>query len=514
MLPLRPSCLLAAGLFASACVGGDGIDPENGGGGGGRGGKADEATSGEPFMEVIFSPQAPERSHNARVASILRGMIERIDAEEGGDGAGHSVDVAMYSFSDAGIKAALAELVSRGVAVRMIFEPARKDKGSPAGTKSAGYEDVGIDVRYINKIMHHKFAILDGPRDDESRARTAVLITGSGNWSSGAATRYDENTLFQRGDAELVLRMQREFNLLWQGSKDFVWGETDANLQSMPITDEMIEAVEDPDLDVGFTSDNFQLRVTSSGPSFRIIPGRDTVADLLVGLIDGAERSIHVASGHLRSRAVSDALVRWREAHPDGDLRVYLDGQEYLSSWYHQDQLDEVDQCLEAAGTSESSVQRCWDKGFLFSYQVHEAGVPLRYKFYAYRWDTSYADQMHNKFFLFDGEVVASGSYNLSDNAEHDTMENMVVHRNPALAEMFERKFEELWTTGEEEDRLGTLTAGVQGGSDDIPLVFPPMALTWDQVTELKEVILNACPAVDSDEYRRNAASHRACPRD
>lgn len=512
MLYLRPSSLLAvAALLSASCAGGDGVD-ENGGGP--SGGKADEATSGEPFMEVIFSPQAPERSHNARVASILRGMIERIDAEEGGDGSGHSVDIAMYSFSDAGIKAALADLVYRGVPVRMIFEPARKDKSSPAGTKSAGYEDAGIDVRYINKIMHHKFAILDGPQSAESRAATAVLITGSGNWSSGAATRYDENTIFQRGNAELVLRMQREFNLLWQGSKDFAWGETDANLQSMAITDEMIEAVEDPNLDVGFTSQNFQLRTTSSGPSFRIIPGRDTVADLLVELIEGAERSIHVASGHLRSRKVSEALVRWREAHPDGDLRIYLDGQEYLSSWYHQDQLDEVDECIESAGTSSSAVQRCWDKGFLYSYQVHEAGVPLRYKFYAYRWDTSYADQMHNKFFLFDGEVVASGSYNLSDNAEHDTMENMVVYRDADLAAVFERKFEELWTTGEDEDRLAELTSDVESGSGDIPLVFPPMALGWDQVTELKEIILAACPAVDSDEYRRNAASHRTCPRD
>jgi phosphatidylserine/phosphatidylglycerophosphate/cardiolipin synthase-like enzyme len=491
-------------------MGGDGIDsiPNE------RDGKADNATPDGPFMDVIFSPQAPERSHNARIAAILQELVARIDAEEGGDGSSHSIDIAMYSFSDAAIKTALGQLVDRGVPVRMIFEPARKDKGNPAGTKSAGLEEVGIDVRYINKIMHHKFMILDGPQQDPGRARTAILVTGSGNWSGGAATRYDENTVFMRGKAELVLRMQREFDLLWHGSRDLVWDEDDHYFETSPVTEEMIAGVEDPSVDVAFTSANFQLRGSTQSPSFRIIPGRSTIADVLVDLIEQAQSSIHIASGHLRSRPVADALVAWHEAHPDGDLRIYLDGQEYLSSWYHQDQLAEVEACLEDAGGSETAAQRCWDKGFLFSYQVHSAGVPLRYKFYAYRWDTSYADQMHNKFFIFDGQTLASGSYNLSDNAEHDTMENMIVYRDEALATVFETRFESLWTTGEAEGLLEALTNDITEGEGDVPLVFTPMALDWEEVAALKETIADACPAVDSTEYKRNAAAHRTCPRE
>src|SRR5690606_41326124 len=73
-----------------------------------------------------------------------------------------------------------------------------------------------------NKIMHHKFMIIDGPRRELERAATATLVTGSANWSDAAATRYDENTLFLQGHAVLLLRMQGEFNLLWEHSRDFV----------------------------------------------------------------------------------------------------------------------------------------------------------------------------------------------------------------------------------------------------------------------------------------------------
>src|SRR6185503_5478858 len=100
-----------------------------------------------------------------------------------------------------------------------------------------------------------------------------------------------------RGRAELVLRMQREFNLLWAGSRDFVWGDPDRYFESMPIRDEDVAAAEDPSLDVAFTSGNFRLRTTSSGPSFSIQTGRSQVADVLVRLIGEARESIHIASG-------------------------------------------------------------------------------------------------------------------------------------------------------------------------------------------------------------------------
>ena len=139
---------------------------------------------------VIFSPNIYAQSHNVRVAQII-------------DAAQHSLDIAMYSYSDAGIATSLENAVRRGVQIRFIFETANKDRkldpSERGNTKSGRLEAMGIDVRWVNKIMHHKFVIVDGPRDELSRAETATLVTGSGNWSNGAATRYDENTLFLTG---------------------------------------------------------------------------------------------------------------------------------------------------------------------------------------------------------------------------------------------------------------------------------------------------------------------------
>lgn len=452
--------------------------------------------------EAIFSPQAYRDSHLARVVQHL-------------DGATRSVDIAMYSLRDAGVMDALRRATARGVSVRVLFDTASEDRKAPAGTTSAQLEDLGADVRWINKILHHKLAIVDGPRTSADEAATATVITGSGNWSSSAATKYDENTSFVQGHAELALRFQREFNHLWRHSRPLDWNPSLAFFESMEVTDGMIAAADDPALDVVFTSANFRTtQSTRYGPGFSVVPGESAVADRLVALIDGAERSIHVASGHLRSRPVAEAILRKRAARPDVDVRVYLDGQEYLSASTHRTQVAEQEACLVEAGDDARDRQACLDKAFLYSYALHDAGVPLRYKLYAYRWDVSYAAQMHHKYLLVDGRVLATGSYNLSDNAEHATMENLVIWdaaAYPGLVASFEANFERMWVTGEAEGRFASLLDDVQDGEGAVPLVFDPMALGWDEVTQLKRAIRVACPAADSAEYRQDAPAHRVC---
>jgi hypothetical protein len=67
------------------------------------------------MSDVIFSPQPSEQSHNARVASMID------DAQE-------TIDVAMYSFSNSGIRQALERASERGVEIRFIFETANEDR--------------------------------------------------------------------------------------------------------------------------------------------------------------------------------------------------------------------------------------------------------------------------------------------------------------------------------------------------------------------------------------------------
>ena len=179
-------------------------------------------------IDVVFSPQTLANSHTARIAQMVR------DAK-------YTVDIAIYSYSDAAINTALVDAVARGVKVRFLFEDAREDKSVTdpamlAATKSGKLEAAGIDVRYVNKILHHKFAIVDGPRDEASRAPTAKLVTGSANWGSSAATQFDENTFFIQNSAELAATYQNEFDILWKGSRELAAGATPQSHSTANIT--------------------------------------------------------------------------------------------------------------------------------------------------------------------------------------------------------------------------------------------------------------------------------------
>ncbi len=456
-----------------------------------------------PAVSVVFSPQPAATAHTRRVAEWIRG-------------ARRSIDIAMYSYSDAEIGAALAEARARGVQVRFLFDTASEDRkldaAGRAASKSGRLERAGIDVRWVNKILHHKLAIIDGPRDDAAHAHTARLVTGSANWSYGGAQVYDENTLLVDNAGELAVSYQREFDRLWAHARDFALdAETAPALSTVDLAAAGLDDA-DPDAAAHFTSANFTVQ--AGGTTFRIDRARTEVSDVLVAAILRAERSIHVASGHLRLRAVAEALAARKRARPDLDVRVYLDQQEYISASGHAAQLAELEACL-AAATTDARRWSCTSRDFLFSKQVADAGVALRLKTYAYRWDYAYALQMHHKFMIIDGVDLYTGSYNLSMNAEQATFEN-VLHLGGAtyapVVAAFEAEFERLWATGRAPDRLAALRAQIATATE-IPLVFESMALSWTELTELRALIRAHCPAVDSDAYRDDPAAHRTCPR-
>lgn len=444
---------------------------------------------------VIFSPQAPESAHTAEVAKIIAG-------------AQRSIDIAMYSYSDANVGAALAAAVKRGVKVRFIFDTATTDNRTPAeskdGTKSGKLEGAGVDVRAVNKIMHHKFMIVDGPRDDAEAAKTATIVSGSGNWSSGAATKYDENTLFMTAYPEIALRLQREFNTMWEHAKDFSTPTKSVPFEAstLVITDDMIP--NDPGMEVFFTSSNFTVKDQTFSST-----GANTISDELVRAIDAATDHIHIASGHMRSRPVAEALMRKAKDAPDVEITIYLDGQEYVSESGNSAQKSEREACLAAASTP-AKERACLDKDYYYGRDVELAGAQVHYKFYAYRWDASYAAQMHNKIFIVD-DALYTGSYNLSDNAEHNTFENLFRLRGPEfkdLVDTYEQNFDKLWVQGE--GLLPGLTAKIDQDAT-IPLVFPAMSLTWTEVKDLKALVSKECPASNSAAYRENPAAHQVC---
>jgi phosphatidylserine/phosphatidylglycerophosphate/cardiolipin synthase-like enzyme len=238
------------------------------------------------------------------------------------------------------------------------------------------------------------------------------------------------------------------------------------------------------------------------------------VSDELVAAIGRAQESIYVAEGHLRLRAVAEALIAAKQARPGLDIRVYLDQQEYISSSGHNGQLGELAACLTVA-TTERAIFDCESRDFLFSKQLVDAGIDVQFKSFAYRWDASYAVQMHSKYILIDGEDLYTGSYNLSMNSEQSTFEN-VVHLTatefPAVIAAYQQNFAAMRETGRAAGLLAQLRQEIQTATS-IPLVFPPMALTWQEFGDLRALIRANCPLADSTDYRTNPGAHRTCPR-
>ncbi|WP_299493121.1 phospholipase D-like domain-containing protein [uncultured Shewanella sp.] len=441
-------------------------------------------------VEVIFSPAPYDASHLTKVVEAINQATV-------------SIDIAMYSFRDNRILAALTDAVQRGVLIRVISNNALKDQKSPAGTISEKLEQALIDVRYVNKIMHHKFAIID------STLENAQLISGSANWSYSAATRYDENTVFIQNNAEFITAFQDEFDLLWHHSRDFTCDTCTVN----SIIDNSYQKSEPHSLNTRFTSNNFKTSTTRYGETFSKVSGRNTVSDTLVEYINNAQSSIKIASGHLRSWPIAQALMN-KQAEGNVNIEVYLDIQEYISLYTHELEQAERQACLNEASTP-SQEQACYDKGSHYSYMLSEQGIDVRFKSYSYRWHYSYAKQMHHKYTLIDNSTLITGSYNFSDNAEHNSMENiMILQRadNPTAIDSFLTNFESIWHTGSDDNRYERLLNQINDETVlSFPIVFDPMAITWEQVTHLKARIRAVCPAINSEAFRTHPEDHYVC---
>lgn len=422
--------------------------------------KANGYYNGNESIQVVFSPQPAESTHLTKIADYI-------------DTAEESIDIAMYSYSHGGaVRTALKSAMDRGVKIRFL---ANSDLANSA-SKGGGLEEMGIDVRRVTKIMHHKFAIIDGPRDDDSldKASTAKIVTGSGNWSSSAGTLYDENTLFLDGGyTEIALRMQRDFDTLWAGSKDvvyedFTWDQTRAN-----ITDDLIADNDDPNTHVLLTSYNFK----SNGNGGWSTLDSQVVADGLSDAILGAQSSIKIASGHFVSIPISEALVAALEANPSLDVQIALDCQETSKGGVYRDLKD----------------------------RIEELGGTITYKCNTYRWHYKYAKQMHHKYMIIDDTTLYTGSYNMSKNAEKNTFENMVMLSGPEHADLIAQYIEnqaKMQSYGAEDggQALTDLREEIESG-DAVPLSWQtPISMSLDEFQSLKNLIRDACPATKSWE--------------
>lgn len=138
-------------------------------------------------VEAHFSP-------GDECLNAIRAQLDRARA---------TVDVCVFTITDDRIAEALLAAHRRGVHVRVVTD---NDKALDEGSDVRRLERAGIEVREDRTEfhMHHKFAVFD----------SKVLLTGSYNWTRGAA-RYNEENLIVTDDARLVGPFTREFQALW-----------------------------------------------------------------------------------------------------------------------------------------------------------------------------------------------------------------------------------------------------------------------------------------------------------
>jgi phosphatidylserine/phosphatidylglycerophosphate/cardiolipin synthase-like enzyme len=115
-----------------------------------------------------------------------------------------SADVCVFTITDDRISDAIIEAHRRGVEVRIITD---NEKAFDPGSDISRLEREGVRVRVDRSPyhMHHKFAVFD---ED-------LLLTGSYNWTRGAAECNEEN--FVITDERRLLSPFRElFERLWK----------------------------------------------------------------------------------------------------------------------------------------------------------------------------------------------------------------------------------------------------------------------------------------------------------
>lgn len=159
-----------------------------------------------------------------------------------------------------------------------------------------------------------------------------------------------------------------------------------------------------------FTADWWQVYFTDpiNHNKPNVISG--SVEEKLIAYIDAAQSSIHIASFEFNLTAVAQALIA---AHQRGvDVRWVTDRENGL----------EADR---QPGRGQFAM-------------LTEAGIEVRD-------DLGRSAFMHNKFWIFDRQIVWTGSTNVTRNGVYAQNNNVIVIRSPELAELYESEFEEMW---------------------------------------------------------------------
>ncbi|RPI90095.1 MAG: hypothetical protein EHM40_19225, partial [Chloroflexi bacterium] len=136
---------------------------------------------------------------------------------------------------------------------------------------------------------------------------------------------------------------------------------------------------------------------------------QSSIEGRLIEKINAARTSIHIASFEFNLTPVAEALVAAKQRGVD--VRWVTDDESGLEA-------DEEP-----------------DRGQFAMLQ--NAGIEVR--------SDDRSALMHNKFWIFDGQIVWTGSTNITENGIFKQDNNTIVIQSPELAAIYEREFQEMW---------------------------------------------------------------------
>ncbi|NLI11025.1 MAG: hypothetical protein GX447_09775 [Elusimicrobia bacterium] len=293
-----------------------------------------------------------------------------------------SFDGVIYSINMKDVPDALISARDRGVKIRLIIDHSHVYPRMDAQIKKLANAGPGIEVRVSRGyrtygVNHNKITIHDGE----------LVTLGSYNWTFGATFSNYENTIVARHPI-YVDGYKKYFEWMWSNS---------AKIEQGPIPEQQVGAYGQPPMD---NKPVMSLNGTPV-PAYLFSPGSDT-ENRIAALMDSAKQSIDAVTFTFSSKPIADALIR---AHKRG-VKVRF---------------------LEDIGMAKKSSMARY---------VYESGVPMK-------WTGGRNEKgaMHNKFIIFDGKILATGSYNFTTNGSANSFENLIFISDENAVKAYQSKF-------------------------------------------------------------------------
>ncbi|MDE2491450.1 MAG: hypothetical protein KGM24_11410, partial [Elusimicrobia bacterium] len=321
-------------------------------------------------------------------------LIAAIDATK------TTLDVAIYELALSSVRDALARAKARGVKIRIVLDQGHVYPEKPNWHRTPEVQsliDGGFELRTLRGggpygIMHNKVGIFDGK----------LMEAGSYNWTAAADTMHFENAYFDDAPHR-VASFQRYWDWMWSIARPVDLNNPPPKLEFDPNpeahTPPLPPAPQDPDRPLSLNGT--RLPAESYTPQ--------GTAALIAAAIDASKEGVDLANFSFTNDQIIAALKRAKDRGLK--VRLIFDRSQY---------------------------------GFLKEMQdMATMGFDVRLS--AGIRGPGQRGVMHNKFGVFDGRLVETGSFNWTMNGELHNYENAAYLDAPDDVAGYAAYFDRIW---------------------------------------------------------------------